>query len=172
VEGVALIPSKRDLAGRAFDCILLENVLEHSSDPAALLDELKGYAGPEGSTYLFSVPFEPCSLALLPKQGPARRLYERYVRVLASVPALCSLVDFYSLAFRLKLGILPPLGFMKLHEHINFFTERSLSALLARRGFTVLGIRTVALQKFAGYKGSILCLAQAKRSAGTGPNSA
>lgn len=164
VEGVTLIRSKEALAGRSFDFIMLENVLEHSSDPAGLLKELRSYAHVKGSRFFFSVPYEPCSLAFLPKGAWAQNLYARYLKALLDMPPVCALVDLYSIAFRLKLGLLPPLGFLKLHEHINAFNERSLAALLKSSGFTVLGFGSYGVKRFASYGSCVLCLAETERA--------
>ena len=57
----------------------------------------------------------------------------------ASPPLLLAL-DVYSTAFRVKLGVLPPFGFVPMREHVSFFTEASLGALARRVGLTVLAL--------------------------------
>jgi hypothetical protein len=125
VEGVVKVTNERDLA--RYDLVILTGVLEHSSDPEALLRRVAGFS--RGLLYI-EVPHERFDVTMLGRG----RAYERYLRGLVRHPRLLRWVDFYASAFRVKLGVLPPLGFVKLHEHIGFFDERSLSSLVARAG--------------------------------------
>ena len=65
-----------------------------------------------------------------------------YLQLLAKSPRLAMLMDFYSTACRIKFSLVPPLGFVKLHEHISFFNEQSLVALGRRAGQEVLVCQT------------------------------
>jgi hypothetical protein len=162
VPGVSLLAAPEALRGRRFDLILLANVLEHSSDPGSLLRELRSLACEPAATFLFSVPLENFSLALVPARGGLRRAYESYLDAIAASPLLASCMDFYSTAFRLKLKCVPPFGFIKMHEHINFFNEASLRALLARAGYTVSACGAVGPENISSYGSYLLCTATAK----------
>jgi hypothetical protein len=48
------------------------------------------------------------------------------------------LVDLYSTIARVKFNAIPPLGLQKCSEHLNFFTPRSLQALLENNGLELL----------------------------------
>ncbi len=53
-------------------------------------------------------------------------------------------MDFFSTVVRLKTNLIPPLGIMKCHEHLNYFNEKSLAALLCAAGFDVIECTTAA----------------------------
>ena len=88
--------------------------------------------------------------------------------VLAGHPWLLRAVDLYSTYFRIRKGIIPPLGFLKASEHINFFTPQSLEALMSRMGFQVLVCQALPI-KGAYMDGAVLgCVA--RRAPGQGPD--
>ncbi|HTB22400.1 MAG TPA: methyltransferase domain-containing protein [bacterium] len=161
VDGVTMIPSKEGLSGLSFDLIILANVLEHSSDPGGLLKEIKALARPTGSSFLVTVPYERYRLGFIPTRGPAERLYAKFLDRVAAWPDLGKVLDFYSTLFRVKTGVVPPLGYLTLHEHINFFNETSLAALLKAEGFEVLRCQKVRFGVSGGFENSLLCLARA-----------
>jgi SAM-dependent methyltransferase len=132
VEGVAALRSAGDLGGGSVDLVLCCNLLEHSPQPAALLAAAKGLLGPGGWLYV-EVPLERYGLGFVPRGG----WYRRYAAALARHPACLAWVDLYSTAFRLKAGLVPPLGILKAHEHLNFFHPPSLAKLLEASGFAV-----------------------------------
>ncbi|MER2515404.1 hypothetical protein E4Q23_12690 [Candidatus Accumulibacter phosphatis] len=45
--------------------------------------------------------------------------------------------DVLCTASRIKLGRLPPLGFVAMREHLNYFTTESVQALLRNCGFVI-----------------------------------
>ena len=51
--------------------------------------------------------------------GPIRNLL---LRLAIKSRKLHQILDLYSTAFRVKIGCLPPLGFVPMREHVNFFT--------------------------------------------------
>lgn len=51
---------------------------------------------------------------------------------------LLQLVDLYSTVARVKFNFIPPIGLQKCSEHLNFFTNKSMAALLNRAGFELL----------------------------------
>lgn len=132
VPGVTRIGTADALRGQTFDLVLCCHVLEHLSDPRTVLDELRPLLRSKDSLLYVEVPFERPSLKMVGR-GAA---YRTWLSGLARVKPLLTAFDLYSTAFRTRLGTLPPLGFVKLHEHVSFFDERSLAALLERAGFT------------------------------------
>lgn len=132
--GVTAFAREAELEGRTFDAIVVSQVLEHVSDVAHILDHVRTLASPEGAALIVEVPDEHFNLRLI---GRSAR-YQAYVdRVLATQP-FARAFDFYSAAFRTKLGVIPPLGFPRMHEHINYFDGRSLRSALETRGFEVV----------------------------------
>ncbi len=140
VPGVTSIAAEAELLNKKFDLVLVNAVLEHCSDPGAVLSRLRPLARSESSLFYIEVPFERPWLGM--GWGP---LYRWYLRALASWYRALLWVDFYSTALRVRLSFVPPLGFVKLHEHLNFFTEESLDRLLVNRGFL---LRSCALRSY------------------------
>lgn len=137
ISGVAPVPSVRgirdeaSLGARSYDLILLAEVLEHASDPAALLAKVAAL-GHEGSVLYLEVPHE--RPWMLPELPAAAR--DAWLGLLLRHASLARLVHFYSTAFRVGARIVPPLGFVAVHEHLNFFHAESLRALCARVGLS------------------------------------
>ena len=124
-----------------WDLVICAQTLEHISNPDVTLATLRDLAAPGGLIYIelpqqqwrsFSWPgfIRDKGLALAKKNRTAHKI-----------------LDLYSTAFRVKLKLLPPLGFVPMREHVNFFTENSISELGARFGMTLEVIRT---SKFCG----------------------
>ena len=61
---------------------------------------------------------------------------------------------------RVRVGVIPPLGFAKLHEHQNFFSPDGLRRILTRGGFDVLRVEQVAGHGMEGGGASIAALAR------------
>lgn len=106
-------------------------VLEHVSAPAAYLRELATLLADDGFLYI-EVPAE----AWRPGAG-ARELRDSCLRLLLRSRPLLIAADVLCTAARIKLGRLPPLGFVAMREHLNYFTTDAVVALLERSGFTV-----------------------------------
>jgi Methyltransferase domain len=130
VEGVEHLNS---VNGRQFDFVILAHVLEHCSEPRQILQLLKPLAH-DRTLFYFEVPYERPSLRLAGKHGGQRL----YLNALLRIPLLLTMVDLYSTVARIKFGLVPPLGLQKCSEHLNFFNEPSLCALLESDGFEVL----------------------------------
>lgn len=159
VTGVTKVVREGDLEPGKYDVVLLNHVLEHHSDPPSLVTRLCGLLSPQGLLYI-EVPHERPWMGL----SWRGRLQQAYLERLRTFPSLTRLVDFYSSAFRVKLNFVPPLGFLKLHEHINFFEPRSLSALVTRAGCSVLECRVV--HPDGRGPGVVVCVAQRGSSPG------
>lgn len=137
VEGVERLSS---VNGRQFDFVMLAHVLEHCSEPRQILQRLKPLAH-DRTLFYFEVPYERPSLGLAGK-GKAQH---RYLNALLRIPPFLTVVDLYSTVVRIKFDVIPPLGLQKCSEHLNFFNEPSLCALLKSDGFEVLESGTVVV---------------------------
>ncbi len=133
VEGVKRLRDEAELAGLDVDLLLLCEVLEHASAPVELLRKLASCLRPGGLLFV-TVPYEQVPIADI----PSAPWYRAYLRVLVKWKPLLTLGDFYSTAFRVKFCRIPPFGFAKMHEHLNFFSAKSLGLALSRGGFDVL----------------------------------
>jgi hypothetical protein len=156
VAGVTRIAAASELRPGAYDLVLLTHVLEHSPEPLRMLRDLRPLARAAGLLYV-EVPFERPAMALA-LRGLAGRAYCDFVR---RVPPLLRAIDFYSSVVRVKAGVLPPLGFPKLSEHQNFFSDGSLRRACERSGFEVLRIAPVSTHGLGGPLDAIGCLARA-----------
>jgi hypothetical protein len=118
---------------KTFDFVMLTHVLEHCSEPVKVVDELKQLAN-DRTIYYFEVPFERPSLRLAPR-GTLQRIYSD---TLLRARPLLTAIDFYSTVCRVKFDCNLPLGIHKCSEHLNFFNQESLRALLERSGYELL----------------------------------
>lgn len=145
VPGVSRIADVTELNARKFDLVLLNAVLEHCSEPSQVLAQLRPLARSGQSLFYVEVPFERPNLTCVGRSN----LYRGYLRTLARWQRALLLVDFCSSALRVRLGFVPPLGFVKLHEHINFFSQEALRSLMTSNGFKVLSCEraSFAMQK-------------------------
>jgi hypothetical protein len=155
MPGVTGLRREADLRAGAYDLVLLSHVLEHAPDPRDLLEKVAPLL-PHGSGALYvEVPLERPWLGLLPR-GRAGKAWLDSVRRL---PRVLRALDFYSTAFRVKAGFLPPLGFAKLHEHVNAFTRSSLSRALENAGFAVLRLEETSRRNWPTGP-ALVCLAR------------
>jgi hypothetical protein len=128
--GIARIQSQ-ELTGRRWELILSCQVLEHLSDPRAVVHEITQILSPGGWFYA-EVPDEMWSNGA--RSGARRDAWVAWVTK-RRWPLL--MADCVSTACRVKLGFLPPMGFIPMREHLNYFTIESLSKLLAGCGLSV-----------------------------------
>lgn len=168
VEGVVPVRDAAALKDLDLDLVLLCHVLEHVAAPADFLAALQRELGPgrEGHWLYVEVPLE------------RHRILKRRVRpdrigradagaaIRRRVPWLVR--DFYSTAFRVKLDVVPPLGVIKLHEHVSFFSEASLRALLGSAGYAVLDTSVGSNPGKAGITRVLRALARREASGGPG----
>jgi hypothetical protein len=135
VPGVTKLTTEHDTRSQHYDLVMMCHVLEHCSDPFAMVQTLREL----GNFCYVEVPYENFSLRLVGR-GP---FYQRYLDALLHFPAILTAVDFYSTVFRVKFDVIPPLGLTKCSEHLNFFNERSLVALLEMAGLKVLACKKI-----------------------------
>lgn len=158
VEGVTAVARDQDLVPEAYDLILLSHVLEHLPDPMAQLARLRRLLRADEGLVYVEVPLERPWLGLVGR-GSARR---RYLETLRKHQVLLRVMDFSSTLFRVKVNIVPPFGFVKLHEHVNFFSEGSLRVALDRTGFDVLHVGKVSTVGPRNPPNALACLARAR----------
>jgi len=72
------------------------------------------------------------------------KLRDAGLRWLLKRPRLLIAADTLSTACRIKFGVLPPMGFVPMREHLNYFTSEALKALVRNSDFDVLtaGVNT------------------------------
>lgn len=133
VDGVTGIADEKSLGGRAFDLVLLCGVVEHFSEPLRQVEQTAKYVKPGGLLYL-EVPDEQYSIARIPTGA----WYRNYLGWIARMRLPLLAMDFWSTAVRVKFGFIPPLGFAKQHEHLNYFDVPSLAKLASKAGLEVL----------------------------------
>jgi SAM-dependent methyltransferase len=155
VDGVTRIATHDDLEGRQFDFVMVLCVLEHCSDPAQVLEQLRSYLHP-GSFLCVTVPHERYEVGFAGKGS----LYRNYLNALLHVPPALVAVDFYSTAARVRLGRVPPLGLIKCHEHLNFFNKKSMTALLERTGFEIVDSKIDYLASYPSRSEQLLVMAR------------
>ena len=119
-----------DLPG-GWNMLLCCQVLEHISCPSHYLQGLHGLLADDGWLYA-EVPNEQWR----PAPGGEERRKALLQALLLWRPLLIA-ADVMCTVCRIKLGRLPPLGFIAMREHLNYFTTKSLTAVLARNGFHV-----------------------------------
>jgi Methyltransferase domain len=116
----------------SWNLILSCHVLEHLSDPAAYIDDLKSL-GQSGSTYFIEVPNEPARSASFNASAAQRR----WLIWLCARPQLLRFLDFVSTGVRARFGMIPPFCFFPLREHLSFFSVKGLISMLQKRGLDV-----------------------------------
>jgi hypothetical protein len=138
VSGVEPVPgvrrlSSEELVAPSFDLILSCHVLEHVAVPRELVAHI---AQLRARYQYWEVPLErPVFAAALSSDFQAS-----WLEWLVRHPRALLGVDFLSTAMRTLVGVVPPLAVVKLHEHQQFFGERSLRALLESEGLHVVAL--------------------------------
>jgi SAM-dependent methyltransferase len=122
------------------DLIINSNVLEHVGFPRLLVSEIL-QAAPEGGLVFFEVPCEsPFGLTRI-----SRRLAQIGVMALTR-PALAR-------------SVARPASLYMMHEHINYFTEHSLTELMKSCGGTMIATGSYSSTGRAGKADMAWCLA-------------
>jgi hypothetical protein len=133
VAGVTNIADERALAGQTFDLVRLCGVVEHFAEPLAQLAAVSEYVRPDGFLYI-EVPDERFNFERI----PTGNWYREYLQLLVRTRLPLLALDFWSTGMRVKFNVIPPFGFAKQHEHLNFFDLDSYSRLLTQVGLTTL----------------------------------
>lgn len=156
IPGVIRIDEISDLEKQTFDIVILSAVLEHVSDPLAILQKIHGILSQNGYL-LLEVPYE----SFYYRNWFGDSLTKNYLDLLLHFPRQAlKIMDFYSTLLKIKLHCIPPMGFVKLHEHINFFSETSFYPLLKSAGFCVIALEKHNQHSQAGINATFTCLAR------------
>lgn len=126
LAGVEVVEDRAALPADA-DLVTCAQVLEHVSDPRALLADMVSLLRPGGLVYL-EVPDQ------LWRRPWGAKLGRGAAEWLCRHPRALLAADIFGTAFRVKLGVLPPFSFVPMREHINFFSAASLRALAEVEG--------------------------------------
>ena len=106
-----------------FDLVLTCHVLEHLNDPRAGLLEALSLVRDGGLIYLEL----PCEFWV----GPYQPSFEgKLLTWLVGHPKLLMFADFICTAFRSKFKYIPPLGFVVIREHLQYFTIQSIRKII------------------------------------------
>jgi hypothetical protein len=134
------VTSVGDPAACKADLIINSNVLEHVGFPRDLLTEIF-QASPEGGLIFVEVPCEtPLGISRV-----ARRIAQMALMSLTH-PTLAP-------------HVIRPATLYMMHEHINYFTEASLTTLMRASGGRVIASGTYPLSARAGNAGVAWCIA-------------
>jgi hypothetical protein len=129
-EGIMRLDSHSSL-GNTWDLILCCQVLEHVTDLISVVRDLTQALAKGGWLYV-EVPDEIWS-----NMAWSGNVRDRWLAWLENKPRLLCAADCLSTAFRIKTGVLPPMGFVPMREHLNYFTVEALNQLLTRSGVPV-----------------------------------
>lgn len=142
------VTATSDPAGCQADLIINSNVLEHVGFPRRLVEEILRAAPANGMIFL-EVPCEsPFGLTRI-----ARRVAQMGIVTLTR-PALAGTVA-------------RPAGLYMMHEHINYFTEHSLSTLMRVCGCALIAAGSYIFAGRAGKGALAWCLGRVERPDGS-----
>ena len=108
-----------------FKAVLVCNVFEHVNNVRSELESILKYLRKDSYIYI-EVPNEKFRLA---KRIMRSSFYKNYLLILCKNSFVFKCFDFLSVVFRIIFNIQLPFGLIKMHEHINIFTESSLEKL-------------------------------------------
>lgn len=130
VRSVAELPEPPHL-------LVAAHLLEHLPDPLTFVRDLRAAIASDGHLYV-EVPLDR------PRVGRwhATAMYDRYLGLVLRTRPTWILADLVAGAARNLGWAVPWLGAVKQSEHINYFSERSLTELLTRAGFRVTNVRS------------------------------
>jgi hypothetical protein len=143
IPAAAGVTSTNDPAGCNADLIINSNVLEHVGFPRLLVSEILN-AAPTGGLVFLEVP---CEIVFgMPRV--LRRLAQIGVMALTHPTLARSLIR--------------PASLYMMHEHINYFTERSLTSLMRSCGGSVIASGSYSSTGRAGKANLAWCLGSKK----------
>lgn len=138
-----------------FQFVMMCHLLEHISEPNDLISKVCQFLEVGGYLYI-EVPEEQFKIVKIP-----RVINQLYINCLLKHMKTLKWIDLLSLAFRLKLRIVPPFALVKLHEHINFFSHESIVQLLKANHLKVIKIETTPIAKQSSGRNRVIqCIAQ------------
>jgi hypothetical protein len=144
--------------------LICSHVLEHLPEPLAFLRVQLQKAQQQAAEVMvyLEVPLE--SFHMLP--GTQTSLYRAYLRTLQTpwLHWLWMPLDLLSLLSRRFLGLVFPPLVLKLHEHINVFSETSLARLAQQLDLEIVNLQTCHQASLSGDQGIIRLLAVMPRN--------
>lgn len=102
------------------DLVIACQVLEHVDDPISVAKQISSLVHPGGWIYL-EVPDEQWQ-----QSGTNFAWRKNWLNYVVLHPLLVRILDFLSIAARIKTKKIPFFGFWSLREHLNFYTKKSL----------------------------------------------
>ena len=113
---------------KKFDLITCCHVLEHVSSPIEVLEQIKCFSH-EDTIFYLEVPLEdPFDIQLI----SSKSLFHYFIKKIMFMNP-----NFYNFIRYLKRG-----EDISMHEHVNFFSVKSLTKLLEKEGFSLIFIDT------------------------------
>lgn len=143
-KGIMAFSDFADCAKCQYDLIVCSHVLEHASFPKKLLSQMRGVAH-SGTLLFLEVPLEsPLSLACIVKR-------------------LCQTLILALTRPRNAMAYLHPCMLFLMHEHLNFYSAKSLRTLVELTGFHLVAAgRYCPKSSLLLRSDSIWCLARLK----------
>lgn len=156
VEGVKRVSAVTDIS-EGIDLIVCAHVLEHLPDPVSFIRQtLNAAAMAQGCLVYLEVPLERYHIS----DAMSSAGYKSYLESLLRFRPLLVLADFASVLARGFLNrVFPPL-IIKMHEHLSFFTPRSLEECLRDLGFETVEVKEEKGASVATHQGVIRLLAK------------
>ena len=145
--GIEHIFSLDELGHTKANLIIVAHVLEHLSDPLTPLEDIRRVIADDGIVYV-EVPLD--RFRVHPFHASTR--YKRFLQWLAHHRLFLIVLDFLTGMSRQFSLAIPRFGVIKQSEHINYFSGRSLRALLAASGFLVIAERSDSKMKVGGLR--------------------
>ena len=156
VPGVVRVFNLDALPGE-LDLLICAHVLEHLPSPHSFLEtQIASPRIRSGCLIYLEVPLEIYSISSLLKSN----LYARYLRLLNRIQPVLMLVDFLSLLARAYMRRLFLPLIVKMHEHVNFFTVKSLLAFVDNLGLELIAIKQEGGSSLSTHQGVIRLLAR------------
>ncbi|MBN2530506.1 MAG: methyltransferase domain-containing protein [Deltaproteobacteria bacterium] len=160
VEGVTSIAELSDI-GSSVDLIICAHVLEHIPDMYQMLCDLVGSDGFTDRTLLYiEVPAEQWEISNFLKTT----FYEKNLKTLTSWSVTRIVWDFFSIVARAMFNKVMFFNVIKIHEHINFYNEKSLIELAAKCNLDVIHLGHDHSKNISTQDGNIRLLAKKKNT--------
>lgn len=139
------------------DLLLCSHVLEHIPSPIPFLrSQLASARIKAGCLVYLEVPMERHSLST----ALGSKMYSTYLKHVLRMPFILIFIDFLSVVSRSYFGLIIPPLILKMHEHVNFFSPESLSAMVDALGLELLDMDIEFESSLATHQGVIRALAR------------